>query len=596
MYGVVNQNKPALFPFVETCYQQGAFSDLDLFFAKTLVKQLPAEKKCEASVFFLSFLMACHRNGHVCISRDLLSVFSILWDEMEDPSVPKEEFFSKSCALFQQGKEAVERDLIHKDDGDFPSKPIVEHMGCYYLQKNWLYETKIIEHIRRLVTSMRSAFFDAKLFHDLLEQRVLHNTITPQQAEAILGVFNTKFCMIYGGPGTGKTYVASHLISLFSASFLPKDRIFHVFVAAPTGKAASHLLSKVKQQFSGQEKNISLKANTLHALLGMRKGEKKAFAEQLILADLVLIDEASMVDMRLMAHLLDALSDEAYLVMMGDPAQLPPIEGGSPFADMIAGLDGGKKTLAFGLERCMRTDETQLLQLADKIKGGAFPIDMGEKGKGNISYHDCDEVSFEDKMAFCAECYYSHALSGVIPSIEELNRKNEGFRILSAIRKGPWGVDRINEWIFSYVRKHQPSTVRLAIPIVIKKNDARLQLHNGDLGYVYLSRQQKLFEGEALFAIGNETRSLPVSLLPSFDLGYCLSIHKSQGSEFTDLLVLLPKGSRKFGRELLYTGVTRARRSVEIIGDLEEIQELVRKKGNRESLLGERLRSLLLDL
>ncbi len=244
----------------------------------------------------------------------------------------------------------------------FPKAPIIRKNGLYYLQKNWVYETYILQQVLRLRKSPPPSYFDRSLLEENLS--CIADKLMPAQAEAIRKSLEQSLSLISGGPGTGKTYTAALLVRLLLSALTKKQ--FYVSIAAPTGKAASHLEAALGQ-FT--DPRLHCQTSTLHKLLKLQPGSQRLFKGERIDADLILVDEASMIDVSLLAHLLEAIGDESLLILIGDSNQLPPVDAGSLFAE-ISELFGSR------LDRCMRTEDRDLEQLSEAVKRGdlgAFP-------------------------------------------------------------------------------------------------------------------------------------------------------------------------------------------------------------------------------
>jgi exodeoxyribonuclease V alpha subunit len=382
--------------------------------------------------------------------------------------------------------------------------PIIRLDNLLYFQKNWVFETRFFEQIKRL-----SAFSAEPIPHE-------PSDLNPEQAEAVRSSLHSGFSLITGGPGTGKSYTAARIASACLKQGLKIE------VAAPTGKAAARLeegLSRI-----GLPKD-SFRCRTLHALLGIRNASDLNREGTWIPADLLLVDECSMIDARLFAYLLASIQQGTRVILMGDPDQLPPVESGSFFADLVA-IAPTLGIPSTHLKTCMRSDRLDILTLAQAMKEGKEVkphLDLGLEASR-------PEVFYEKLWEYVQ------------------NRFAEGgdFQILCCIRKGPYGVDAINQFLSERLRA--PSA-----PILITRTDAKLGVYNGDTGTLYPDR-----------ATLSSGLTLPAVALPAYEYAYCLSVHKSQGSEYKDVLLIIPSGSETFGREVLYTAVTRARETIAI--------------------------------
>lgn len=380
-------------------------------------------------------------------------------------------------------------------------KEIVCHEGRWYLHQNWECEKRFLTHLERVRQDKPRLRINRELLARQLEQEPLE----VEQKEAILNAADHTLSLICGGPGTGKTFTAKVLVRLFL-----EHANQEVVLAAPTGKAASNLRSI----------DSRCKVQTLHSLL-----------RRPLTADLILIDEASMIDAHLMADLFASVKEGARLILIGDKDQLPPVESGNFFADLAAA-----STNMVQLKKCLRSDLREIIEMAENIKVGK-PVPFQP-------LPDPRRVQQEIKARF--------------PEV----------RTLSPFRKGPYGIDQLNQALFS--------TSDGEIPIMITVNDPVQNLFNGDTAFLVKKT------GMARFADGREISEY---LLPRYEYAYVLSVHKSQGSEYEKILILLPKGSEVFGRELLYTAVTRAKKRVEIWADEGVMEALVAKRTKRLSSL-----------
>jgi len=378
---------------------------------------------------------------------------------------------------------------------------------------------------------------DPHLLQIEVQQLENQGTITHEQAEAI-----TKGCMqslttITGGPGTGKTYTAGLLLNLFQK--LLKGTPCKIALTAPTGKAAANLQRSFEKFAQSDSKDYAIQAQTLHALLKLGKNRDP----QPVDADLILVDESSMIDTKRMVNLFEALKPTARLILMGDPHQLPPVEVGGFFATLIPSFPGGAS-----LTRCQRTDLLSIVGMSRDIlegKGDSIPLHSG------------------------LEPFLEEALKAYTPppqaSPAELLHFFSQYRILSPLNQGPWGCETLNKRLLARLTKPEQ---HLIAPILITKNDRTFSLSNGEVGVLIAKDPYQYQAGDTAYFEGADgVRKIPAIALPEHTWGFCLSVHKSQGSEFNRVLLLWPEGAERFGRSGLYTGVTRAKKEINLVAD-----------------------------
>lgn len=402
-------------------------------------------------------------------------------------------------------------------------KGIVFHQGRYYLQKNFALEQRCIREWERLTKATPLHPIDL----DLFENELINSTLTEEQKHACRAGCRSLVFILTGGPGTGKTYTAGRLIEI-----LQKAAPFHqIALAAPTGKAALNL-----------EKSLRIKASTktIHALLGIRSNG--SYPEPSILPyDLVLIDEASMIDIELMGHLFASIKTGAKLILMGDPYQLPPVDGAPIFPSLVQ-----KAAAKIDLKQCLRAETSDLITFAEEIK-------LGQTPKIN------DSVKFlkTENLNTLLSAHLDLFPQSNLPPHEWLEAFQK-FRILSPTKIGPTGSIAVNQWISNHLRTR-------VIPIMITANDYRMGLFNGEVGVLIAEQPNRLeffSENDHVYFLSG--KKIPAPLLPPFELAYAMTVHKSQGSEFEHVLLLAPEGIASLSTPLLYTAVTRARKSITI--------------------------------
>lgn len=482
-------------------------SILNQHFARRLLKDRYTEKSAQ----FLSSLMQANREGHLCI-------------ESNDCELPEE--------------------LLDVEPSDVPNRPLVKDGNRYYLQRNWVLETYILKEIRRLLGGNLSSCEPGAGLDPLL----------PTQKKAVLNALKNSFSIICGGPGTGKTYTAAALVRSFLAHY-PEAK---VMVAAPTGKAASHFSSVL---------GAKVEATTLHRLLRVVKGDYKLFSGWKIDADLVLVDEASMIDVPMLAKLLESIGSRTRLVLMGDPDQLPPVEAGGLFKE-LSELFGTR------LEKSMRTDNALIQSVADHINRGEWSDEMPL-----LSWNF--DASFKDQLYKKIDPLFFDEMPDIEGCFQALNR----FRVLGALRQGPFGTDALNRFIVEEMGRLIRPGQWWTIPIMVTSNHPDRDLYNGSCGILVGKSRKGIFLNDS---IAYFPEKIPFKMLPSFEIAFCLSIHKSQGSEFEKVLALFPEGSENFGKEAIYTAVTRAKKEIEIVGRESTLRPMLLKQSAKSSGLTHR--------
>ncbi len=504
-------------PFLEQLVDNEVLSSIDLATAHRLAPN--AEENIAA---FISYLSAALQQGHVCIYVT------------EDQLLPNLE-----------GAPDKLKKMVRS--AEIPNGLLCKHENHYYFPRFWEEETQFLRHYQRIQNATPSISFSKEKLEEKAKQLVGNQTLLPEQAEAIRLAATKNLLFICGGPGTGKTYTAGKLLAALSEAAEGELRIA---LAAPTGKAASNLQASLK--------SATVQAKTLHSLV----------SEDRINANLVVIDESSMIDVSLMRRLFTNLRSGTKLILLGDPFQLPPIETGALFTDLVTLHP--KQTIQ--LNKCLRAELQEIIQLAETIKNGetitiSKPLPPKRQG-------------------------YPELLKFYEPTEDHLSYFQQ-FRILTPMRKGPYGLEAINELFYNHFLKQAKD--ELVLPIMITKNDPNRDLYNGETGI--LIRKTPITESwcqkgdYALFPSkdGGELRKIPGLLLPQYTLAYCLSIHKSQGSEFDHVLLIASEGSERFGRELLYTGVTRAKKGIEIWGEETTLNKMIQRSYQRLSGLKTRI-------
>lgn len=590
LWGDVKNKSSDKWPFLNRLLINQNLPYVDYLTAERLLQS--SDSSTENAAAFLCYLSMASRQGNLCIRKEDSHLFPdpiSLWKQSceEESHNPSDgQFFAK---LVLKGADELPATLLtnvsHMQQKVWT--PVCRWRNLTYFQRNWYYESLFLEQVRRLKSSSPSFPLDLQKIKEQVNALEKQGLLLPEQAQAIVTSSQQTISLICGGPGTGKTYTAAHLLHIFwevmSASQRQSCRIA---LAAPTGKAAANLQAAFSKLHEIPDFK-PLVATTLHALLGLHPSKPKKLEKIAKLdLDLILVDESSMIDLQLMVHLFASLKEGSRIILLGDADQIPSVEAGSLFADLLHVYSYEAHSTG-KLKTCMRAELAGLVQFSQTLRNGDADkaihyLNEGITGVKRllINFND-EEISKTQQqiIQYAVDCFPNVGnLNLTVENFMELSRK---FCLLSPLRKGPFGADELNQLIHQKRMKLSKNQLLIS-PILVKRNNKQLGLSNGELGYLV---QQKDEEDYFLFPqnCSNEMRRLSVYLVPSYEFAYCLSVHKSQGSEFSHVLLLMPKGSELFGREILYTAATRARKQLEIWGDDQVLREAIAKQSLRIS-------------
>lgn len=419
-----------------------------------------------------------------------------------------------------------------------------------------------------------------------LERTIEAGRLNDAQATAVRAVAARPTTVLTGGPGTGKTWTVA---AILRALRFADGEIPRVALAAPTGKAAARMNETLETELAGGAFDP---ATTIHRLLGPIPRSSTRFhhhASNPLSHDVVVVDEASMVGLGLMARLVDALSPATRLLLIGDPDQLASVEAGTVLADLVRGL-GPRGDVVELTEN--RRSVPVIQELARAVRSGNpdAVLVILDAGHPEIGFTETDEPALDHLTAVAdqARALRTLALNGDISgAIARLGRA----RLLCGRRSGPHGIRRWNRLIEQSLAEVAPEVVYqpyyLGRPIIITRNDHGLGLSNGDTGVIVRGA-----EGHPLAAIqtGQGIRTFSPWRFADVETMHAMTVHKAQGSEADNVTVIVPAlGSRLLTRELLYTATTRARRRLTIIGSRGAIRAAVATPIERSSALTERL-------
>ena len=482
-----------------------------------------------------------------------------------------------------------------------PRTPLVLQGPRLYLQRYFCYEQQLASRLLALAAkSLEPIACDALL--DLCFPLAPDEKISDQRRAAELAL-GSPLALIAGGPGTGKTSTVVRILGLLLAVLEPE---LDIALAAPTGKAARRLQESIvagRQDLPLPEEiraRIPTEARTLHRLLGVRRHQVSFRHDQAnpLPWDVVVVDESSMVDLALMSKLVAALKPGARLILLGDRDQLSSVESGAVFADCVAALPARSVELL----RTYRFDR-HIHELSLAVNRGTaeeawrFLVEGWEGALGILTGSLFAEIGrrLEPFLRLAMETG-----PGDGKDLAALFRQLRSFQVLCAVRQSRCGVTGVNQGVERYLRAQGydcPAGGWYAgRPIMIQRNEYRLELYNGDVGICLPEAGENggfriWFEGR-----DGQPRSFSPARLPEYETVYGMTVHKSQGSEFDEVLLLLPDQDLPvLSRELIYTAITRARQVVQLSGSREIFCAAVGRRAMRMSGLRECLSQSVSD-
>ncbi|MFZ2989255.1 exodeoxyribonuclease V subunit alpha [Ideonella sp.] len=521
-------------------------------------------------------------------------------------------------------------------------QPLVLAEQRLYLRRHWDHEREVAAQVIRRIQPVAGP--DEAVLHGWLD--ALFGATAPDapapdwQKLACAVAMRGRLTVITGGPGTGKTYTAARLLALLFAT-APEPERLRVALAAPTGKAAARLKQSIDgslQALQSQLGDLPASggwdlaaltarmggARTLHALLGARPGTRQfgRNARHPLDVDVLIVDEASMIHLEMMAALLAALPDDARLILLGDKDQLASVEAGAVLGDLCRDAAAGRysaETARFALavtgaalpasmlaltEPPALAQQTVMLRESRRFGGPigllAAAVNRGDavaagrclaSERGGVvqateggSPQALVQLAVHGRPG--AEAGYRHYLQAMAAQpaatgqtevdaqahrawVREVLLAFDRCRVLCAVRSGEWGVDGLNRAIEAALAGAGWLQVRghwyAGRPVMVTRNDAALGVFNGDIGLALPGPSPD--DGlRVWFSQGEGLHSVAVSRLVQVETAYAMTVHKAQGSEFEHTVLVLPEqAGRLLSRELVYTGITRARQAFSLV-------------------------------
>jgi exodeoxyribonuclease V alpha subunit len=611
-----------MWEYLETLRQWEQLSDLDLHFGRFLARLA----SCETPELVMAACLVSHwtSNGHVCLDlnelagKPLFAQVGTPW-----PAPPREAWTTALLASPVVGR-----------PGDFCPLVLDAH-GRLYLQRYWHYEQQLAADLRQRMAN-NPADLDVARLRDGLA-RLFPEPPGPDcnwQKIATATAVLKRCCVIAGGPGTGKTSTVARVLALLvEQAGVPKLRIG---LAAPTGKAAGRLQEAVRRARQHLPLDpatcgaIPDETFTLHRLLGAHPDALtfRYHRDNPLPLDVLVIDEASMIDLGLMAKLVQALPPQARLILLGDRDQLASVEAGAVLGDICWAAPALSAPFCADLERLtgehVPTSAARLSAIGDAVIVLQQSYRFGSRsGIGQLAraVHNNDTTQamhllqgehFDDlawrplrapmtlhqhltaSIHVGFRPYLDLVKAGAAPA--DVFAALDRFRVLCAHRSGPVGAAALNQQIEDLLQAARLIDARHpwypGRPVMITRNDYALRLFNGDVG-ITLPDPEASGRLRVYFPAPDDSmRRLSPLRLPAHETVYAMTVHKSQGSEFDDVLFVLgDEHSAVLTRELLYTGITRARLRTAICGTEAVLRaaigrRLQRSSGLREALWG----------
>ena len=601
---------------IDALHDAGVLDLLDVHFAQAMAR-LAGESDARL-LLAAALASASPRAGNVCVDLPLLTT--------QAPRDVDGEPLELEWPELDGWLEALRASPLSQGQA---APLVVDPDGRLYLRRYHRYQGQLVEALQERACSL-APDVDAELLTRGLDRLFTSEERDLQRLAAAVAVLR-RMAVITGGPGTGKTTTVVRILALLQEQALARgDHALRMVLLAPTGKAAARMGEAIQAHIDGLDigddirATLPREASTIHRALGWLPFAPTRFRhhrDDPLPADVVVVDEASMVDLALMAKLLDAVPPTARLVLLGDKDQLASVEAGAILGDVCHDHDG-RISQGFGalvqphvawdvqadrddagiwdcivqLERSWRFEASPgigALARAVNQGQGQASIDAFDQHESLDFIHAEGDAPPEALVGDRLRRGYADYLKTADPvaCLEAFNR----YRVLCAHRRGTHGSEHLNRVIRNELA--QVGAVPFSgdwyhgRPVMVTTNDYGLNLFNGDVGVCLEDPDGSMrvwFSGS-----DGRPRGLHPARLPAHETVYAMTVHKSQGSEFDRVLLVLPAhASPILTRELVYTGVTRAREQVGVLADADVLrealaQDIQRSSGLRLALWGD---------
>ncbi|MEW6526419.1 MAG: exodeoxyribonuclease V subunit alpha [Spirochaetota bacterium] len=568
----------------------------------------------KAIIFCTSYFTA---SGHSCLSLETIAnktLKQIMYDEnidVDDVTFPDIDILEKyllECDVVTQSAEKP--------------KPLVYVDGNCYLYRYFTYENIILSFFafaQEYSIDDETIAQCSKTIDNLQTKGI---TFSDEQILAQITALTNRLCVISGGPGTGKTTVIAAIVY----QLLRTHPECAIALCAPTGKAASRLMQALayfKDTYVENNRTIIFpdQSFTIHRLLGYQKDALEFYYNEKnpLPYDVIIVDECSMVDIPLVAKLIKALKFNARLILVGDKDQLSSVEAGAFFGDICWGAsnysytDTGKELLRYcncSIDNTMQKSNPVRDTIVILNKTFRFSADSGiatlakairnndEKAVLDVLQNNFGDVEFKeydslDWLYTTVQEYTKTCYSDVIgqTDIDKAFQQIANICILTPFNKGPWGVVAYNTIIEKQLKPSINDEWYHGRVVMVTANNYNLEVYNGDTG-IYNGNDNMVY-----FKTADGFRKIHTSLLSDYMPAYSITVHKSQGSEFNHVVLILPHIDIAYNehwkmlltRELLYTAVTRARKHLTILGNKQIVLDMMKNPTKRTSGIRQRL-------
>ena len=548
------------------------FRSIDKALARYIIEI--GEEKKSILPFSAALVSRALANGDTCIDLNNITPKEIWFDIDDENNLP----------IFPSPKNWIE-DLANSNLVSFGDKdtPLTLINSRLYLTRQYRYEKNIADLFDSATTSGAIPKFSKEttsLIKKLFSNSNNFKEIDLQLAGALLPFFY-RYSILTGGPGTGKTTTIVKMLAIA----LSENPDISIALAAPTGKAVQRMnesiLNGVKYlslQNSISDSINNLQAKTIHRLLGTKHNRSSFWHNKSnpLHCDLLIVDESSMIDIAMMSKLLLALKPTAKLILLGDQYQLASVEAGTVLGDLCSryganqfstdflklystiisqdiNIDTSNKNRLSPVIKLLKSHRFDALSMIGKV---SQKINSDENSKEAIEeLNERGEVQIHETFTIenIAKRYEPLIKS---KSTKEALENLENSIILTAKNHGSWGQHTINENLIGYFYTNKSSKLFTNMPIMVTQNSYAHDLFNGDIGVL----KEVQSEWVACFKTTNEIKEIPLVLIPTWQPAFAITIHKSQGSEYKEVMILLERNdSILFTKELLYTAITRAK-------------------------------------